>query len=257
MAIQQVRQHALSLVPVLGERSDESGLMEAIGPASEQLARLDLPESQTRISPRALADHVPHQPVANANRLTRASFLTGDWGLVDVSRRGTELQILLKPGALLISSREQEVLDAVLSGVADRELSRRLGITRQCVCGHLGNALGKLGATSRFSALETWRALQEAEKGRAGRATLAEVTYGEDTLLSLRVPVPPRPELEVRLSSAETDVAWMVCDGLSNRDIAVARGTAERTVANQVASIFNKLNVSRRFDVAQFLLGLR
>jgi len=257
MAIQQVRQQVLSLVPIEGKGSNESGLMEAIGPTSELIATLDLPESQTRVSPRAAADQIAHQPVANAHRLTRASFLTGDWSLVDVSRRGAEMHILLKAGALLISSREQEVLDAVLSGVADRELSRRLGITRQCVCGHLGNALGKLGASSRFSALETWRALQEAEKGRTGRATLAEVQYGDDTLLSLRVPVPPRPELEVRLSSAETDVAWMVCDGLSNRDIAIARGTAERTVANQVASIFNKLNVSRRFDVAQFLLGLR
>jgi two-component system, NarL family, response regulator DevR len=61
---------------------------------------------------------------------------------------------------------------------------------------------------------------------------------------------------EVRLSSAEHHVAWLVCDGLSNRDIAVERGTAERTVANQIASIFHKLGVCRRFDVAQFLLGL-
>src|SRR5262245_52397287 len=86
MAIQQVRQHVLSLVPVQDQASNESGLMEAVGPASERLATLDLPESQTRISPRAMADQVVHQPVANAHRLTRASFLTGDWGLVDVSR---------------------------------------------------------------------------------------------------------------------------------------------------------------------------
>ena len=97
----------------------------------------------------------------------------------------------------------------------------------------------------------------EAEKGRAGRARLAEVEYGSDMLLSLQVPIPPRAEIEVRLSSAETHVAWLVCDGLSNREIAIERGTAERTVANQVASIFSKLEVSRRFDVAQFLLGLR
>ena len=125
------------------------------------------------------------------------------------------------------------------------------------------NTRRKHGRVTRFRAetdqASRWLsyALLEAEKGRAGRAVLAEVAFGEQTLLSLRVPIPPRPELEVRLSSAETDVAWMVCDGLSNRDIALSRGTAERTVANQVASIFSKLGVSRRFDVAQFLLGLR
>jgi DNA-binding NarL/FixJ family response regulator len=189
--------------------------------------------------------------------LTRASLVAGDWTLVDVHRSDTELRVLFRAGATLISAREQEVLQAVLSGTPDRELSRQMGITRQCVCGHLGNGLTKLGVPSRFGALEAWRALLEAEKGRAGRAVLAEVAFGEQTLLSLRVPIPPRPELEVRLSSAETDVAWMVCDGLSNRDIALSRGTAERTVANQVASIFSKLGVSRRFDVAQFLLGLR
>lgn len=223
----------------------------------EAVPQLEVPYSQTRVSPRAAANQIPHHPLSNATRLTRASLSAGDWTLIDVHRNATELQILLRPGATLISAREHEVLDAVLSGIPDRELSRRMGITRQCVCGHLGNGLGKLGVASRFLALEAWRALLEAEKGRAGRAMLAEVPYGEETLLSLRVPIPPRPELEVRLSSAETDVAWMVCDGLSNRDISLARGTAERTVANQVASIFNKLGVSRRFDVAQFLLGLR
>lgn len=224
---------------------------------SEAEPQLDVPYSQTRVSPRAAANQVSHHALSNATRLTRTSLVAGDWTIIDVHRNNTELQVLLRSGATLISGREQEVLESVLSGVPDRELSRRMGITRQCVCGHLGNGLSKLGVSSRFTALEAWRALLEAEKGRAGRALLAEVSFGEETLLSLRTPIPPRPELEVRLSSAETDVAWMVCDGMSNRDIAFQRGTAERTVANQVASIFSKLGVSRRFDVAQFLLGLR
>jgi len=184
-------------------------------------------------------------------------MLTGDWTVVDVERRKSELRVFLRSGGALMSSRENEVLRSVLSGIPDRELSVRMGITRQCVCGHLGNGVAKLGSTSRFAALQAWRVLAEAERGRTGRATIAEVSYGEDKILSLRCDIPPRPEIEVRLSSAETHVAWLVCDGLSNRDIAIERGTAERTVANQVASIFNKLGVCRRFELAQFLLGLR
>jgi DNA-binding NarL/FixJ family response regulator len=254
----------LSLVPVAPvarlARTSAADVANSVAPPDSVTGAeeaLSVPLSQTRVSPRALAERVEHHAVVSTTRLTRSALLTGDWQVVDVYRRGTELRALMRAGAMLVSGREQEVLDAVLNGMPDRDLSRRLGITRQCVCGHLGNALGKLGADSRFAALQAWRALAEAEKGRAGRAQLAEVEYGSDTLLSLVVPIPPRPEIEARLSSAETHVAWLVCDGLSNRDIAVERGTAERTVANQVASIFTKLGVSRRFDVAQFLLGLR
>lgn len=213
------------------------------------------PRSALRPSPRALALAAEHQPILSATRLTRKALLAGDWFIVDVFRRDTELRALIKSGEAVITQREQEILEGVLAGMPDRELSRQLGITRQCVCGHLGNVVTKLGAESRFTVLEAWRVLAEAERGRAGRAQLAEVRYGDDTLLSVTVQVPPRPEIEARLSSAETNVAWLVCDGLSNRDIAIERGTAERTVANQVASIFQKLGVSRRFDVAQFLLG--
>lgn len=240
MAARQVK---LSLIPV------------AI-PAPPVSEDLRTPVSGTRISPRAAADQVPHQPVAGGSRLNRESLLNGHWTIADVERRDSELRVLLRAGGGLMSSRENEVLRSVLTGVPDRELSLRMGITRQCVCGHLGNGVSKLGAESRFTALQAWRVLGEAERGRAGRATVAEVPYGDENLLSLRCEIAPRPEIEVRLSSAETHVAWLVCDGLSNRDIAVARGTAERTVANQVASIFHKLEVCRRFELAQFLLGL-
>lgn len=239
----------LSLVPVHGQSAHDAD----VGLREDRRA----PQSETRISPRALAEHVVHQPVGAVSRLTRASLMGGDWTLVDVHRKESELRVLLRAGGGLMSSREHEVLESVLSGVSDRELSVRMGITRQCVCGHLGNSVSKLGTQSRFTALQAWRVLAEAEKGRSGRAGLAEVAFGDEKLVSLRCDIPPRPEIEVRLSSAETHVAWLVCDGLSNRDIALERGTAERTVANQVASIFNKLEVCRRFDLAQFLLGLR
>jgi len=230
-----------------------------VSPAPESVVQPSLsPASQTRLSPRALAEHVSHGPVPSAGRgrLNRESLLRGDWGILDVSRKDSQVRVLLKGGGAQVSGREYEILEAVMRGEADRDISRRMGISRQCVCGHLGNGLIKLGTDSRFSALQVWRALSEIEKGRTGRALVGEVEYGSEKLLSVRCDIPPRPELEVRLSSAEHHVAWLVCDGLSNRDIAIERGTAERTVANQIASIFHKLSVCRRFDVAQFLLGL-
>jgi DNA-binding CsgD family transcriptional regulator len=60
------------------------------------------------------------------------------------------------------------------------------------------------------------------------------------------------------LSAAEQEVARLLVDGLSNRDIAARRGTSSRTVANQVASMLRKLGVTSRNElVARLLAPLR
>ena len=55
------------------------------------------------------------------------------------------------------------------------------------------------------------------------------------------------------LSPAEGHVAHLAAAGHTNRGIAGLRGTAERTVANQLASIFRKLGVASRADLALIL----
>ncbi len=49
-----------------------------------------------------------------------------------------------------------------------------------------------------------------------------------------------------RLSPAERIVAVFVCQGLSNREIAVILGKSERTVKNQVSAILAKCGVPTR-----------
>jgi DNA-binding CsgD family transcriptional regulator len=48
------------------------------------------------------------------------------------------------------------------------------------------------------------------------------------------------------LTPAEAEIAVALVAGASNAEIARARGTSERTVANQIASIFRKLGVASR-----------
>lgn len=55
------------------------------------------------------------------------------------------------------------------------------------------------------------------------------------------------------LTPAEAHVAQLAAAGHSNRAIADLRGTAERTVANQLASIFRKLDVASRADLVLVL----
>jgi DNA-binding NarL/FixJ family response regulator len=56
------------------------------------------------------------------------------------------------------------------------------------------------------------------------------------------------PALDVPscLTPAEADVARLLGCGLSNAGIAARRGSSERTVANQVASIFRKMGLGSR-----------
>jgi|SRR6478609_2783270 len=55
--------------------------------------------------------------------------------------------------------------------------------------------------------------------------------------------------LRCALTPAEAFVAGLLVDGLSHREIAARRGSTTRTVANQVASIFRKLDVSGRREL--------
>jgi DNA-binding NarL/FixJ family response regulator len=57
------------------------------------------------------------------------------------------------------------------------------------------------------------------------------------------------------LTKAEAEVATLAVQGSSNADIAARRGTAVRTVANQIASIFDKLGIASRDEL--WMVGSR
>lgn len=52
------------------------------------------------------------------------------------------------------------------------------------------------------------------------------------------------------LTGAENEVCQLMLGGLSNAEIAGARGTSVNTVENQAASIFRKLDVCSRAELA-------
>ena len=69
---------------------------------------------------------------------------------------------------------------------------------------------------------------------------------GDYQVLTYAAPFWPLPPC---LTRAEQSIVLELVAGARHRDIARARGTSERTVANQVASIFRKLNVGSRLDL--------
>ena len=57
------------------------------------------------------------------------------------------------------------------------------------------------------------------------------------------------------LTSAERDVAGLLLQGMSNREVAELRGTSVRTIANQVGAVFRKLRVAGRVELGQVLMA--
>src|SRR5689334_9857938 len=67
----------------------------------------------------------------------------------------------------------------------------------------------------------------------------------------------PIPEADWRsqLTPAEIEVAEDALAGLNNAQIASKRGSAVRTVANQLAAIYRKLNVRSRLELSLYALA--
>ena len=58
-----------------------------------------------------------------------------------------------------------------------------------------------------------------------------------------------------RLTAKEVEVATLVWEGLTNREIANAIGTTEQVVKNYLRNIFDKLGVWSRLELALYVAG--
>lgn len=82
---------------------------------------------------------------------------------------------------------------------------------------------------------------------------ISTLWVGDTELVVVSVPKPDPANLEI-LTAAEAEVATLALQGLSNFGIAMERGTSERTVANQLASIYAKLRVNSRAELLAALV---
>ncbi len=82
------------------------------------------------------------------------------------------------------------------------------------------------------------------------------IKIGGDELAVVSFSFDCSPPLDV-LTRAEQEVAMGLLEGLTNAKIAQKRGTKERTVANQVGSIFRKIGVSSRIELVSLIWRTR
>lgn len=85
-------------------------------------------------------------------------------------------------------------------------------------------------------------------KKRAAEVDIEIAEIGTETLAIISWPV-VAPTKTVPLSAAEEEVLRGVVMGQSNAEIAKARGTSPRTVANQIAALLRKFEVGSRYEL--------
>jgi DNA-binding CsgD family transcriptional regulator len=106
-----------------------------------------------------------------------------------------------------------------------------------------------------FSLLNTIRGFALNEAARTGRAgadpVLRPATAGGGGLAAFRPEVIPLPRLG--LTHREHQVAVLVAEGMTNRQIARQLGIAEWTAVNHVRNVMRKLECSSRVNVASLI----
>ncbi|MBL8951439.1 MAG: helix-turn-helix transcriptional regulator [Myxococcaceae bacterium] len=123
-----------------------------------------------------------------------------------------------------LSPIERKVMELSARGLSGKQQAAQLGLRQTVVSARLAEATAKLGPTSVLAAIRVVGGLLEA----------------------------PRRHVLERVTTAERDVLDLVCQGLSNVEIAEARETSVRTIANQVAALLRKLDQPSRRGLLAF-----
>jgi DNA-binding CsgD family transcriptional regulator len=176
------------------------------------------------------------------------ALVAGRWSLVD-HFEGDGRRFLVahrnEPGRgdpRGLSPREREVAEHLGRGYAAKEIAYGLGLAVSTVANALGRARAKLGLRSLAEVAALF-----APDGLCARFAEYELA-GEPVAVASSALIDPARV--AALTDAEREVALLLLQGATNREIGIRRGRAERTVANQVQSLYRKLGVRSRAELA-------
>ena len=179
------------------------------------------------------------------------ALVAGRWSLVDhFDADGRRFVLAVKndpmqPDPRGLTDTERQVVEFVGLGRTAKQIAYTLGVTPSAVKNTTQRVQRKLGLAS--------GAELAAFFAPAGlRRKMAEVQIAGEPWLLASAPLAD-PDRLALLTPAEQEVALLLLAGSTNADIARRRGSAERTVANQVASIFGKLRARSRSELAACL----
>ncbi len=147
----------------------------------------------------------------------------------------------------MLDARQTRILERLLSGSSQKAISIDLGVCSSTVSMSVGSGLSRLGlrcSVSRLPLLLNLMVLSGRNSGYVARGCISDDSTGQ-RLISVEW---PKHSLLDHLSQSEREVAELLVDGLTTREIAVQRNVSPRTVANQLASVFTKFRLSGRVE---------
>jgi DNA-binding NarL/FixJ family response regulator len=158
------------------------------------------------------------------------------------------------PDAAPLGTRDRGFLERNLLGESEKEIAFDCGLSISTIAGRLSRALRGMGLESRAArvpilvsvAVHAYYA-----KGRAQDGRMARISPGRVVISASR----PDASLPGYLTAAERRVIALFVEGCSHLEIAQARRRSTRTIANQLATAFQKLGVSGRRPLLAHLLS--
>lgn len=208
------------------------------------------------------------QPAADGRPGSVAGPPDGQLALVAHVFAGSEASLFTRPSWERVRHLPLSVEDAYVAahrarGASIKMLALDLSCSRSATSRFLERAMRKLeirseadlvtlflpvdadptsGAEAAVPAANIQQAYVAPRNGLCASATT------DDGLVVLRYPTPPWP-IPGDLTSAEMSIVRHLIEGATAAEIAAARGTSPRTIANQVASVFQKLGVQSRIEL--------
>jgi DNA-binding NarL/FixJ family response regulator len=161
------------------------------------------------------------------------------------------------PGDHAVSGRRLDILESIMCGVGQNCIAIDMKLAASTVALNARLALESLGVSGRPSRVHLLL-MRAALASRHHQLVSASLSYVTHNGIDLQVVGIPRPDrcLNGVLPSAELEVVRYLVEGRCYAEIAKRRGTAERTIANQIAAVFRRLKVSGRSELLLRLFAL-
>lgn len=138
----------------------------------------------------------------------------------------------LQEGMVRLTRREQDIIQLLLLGCDIAEISKHLSIARRTVKAHFGRIYLRFGIM-----------------GGIKRVKLATLLLSRDLMPF------DRSESPVHANEREQTMMKLVAQGLSNRQMAAIMGTSEHAIKSDLKSIYDRLGVWNRLELALWYEG--
>jgi DNA-binding CsgD family transcriptional regulator len=223
---------------------------------------MDLHHTRVRAASRAAAMLPALLTDVDASGIVWRGLVRGEYSVVDVFYTDERHYLVFRSSVArarpVLSERVRSVLEGVLLDWNQKTTAFEMGCSVTTVTSIAHEALRSMGFASKPSRVPFLLVLlARLERERLNPPALQLTRFFHGDVLYCVASV-PRPEalLASTLTPSELSVIGLLVEGHSHSQIATLRGSAARTVSNQLASAYRRLRVSGRAELLRLLVEL-